>query len=347
MARQNHPTGPSQAIVKRLFAHSGNRCGFPKCRRPLVQGSVILGEICHIKAASPDGPRYDPDQTPEQRHGYDNLILLCADHHKIIDVDEEAYTGERLSRLKATHEAANIALGEDEADRGATLLIEQAISSTGQSGGITAHTVHQTFNLPNAIADFEQWEQRQALEISQRASDARRFLSPELNRTINRVLYIHGRATANFICASAENGLKPNDLKEDFIPHWPALYPNAPQVRELAVADASALIAYYDSLHSLADYVNDWWEREGQLPTNIFNSLLHQVNKSLRLALVCIKRFEIEKYFPPPYEAWGTITSRIEVSMKVEADARTHHIARFEAKNAKQVLPATQRHQRR
>ena len=119
------------------------------------------------------------------------------------------------------------------------------------------------------------------------------------------MLYIHSRAIANFVCASAEHSIKPGDRKEDFIPHWPALYPNAPQCGDLAADDAAALIAFYDSLYSLADFVNGWWEREGQLPMNIFNIILHNAHKSLELALICIGKFELERLYPPPYEFLG------------------------------------------
>ena len=98
MTRQTFPTSPSQAVIKRLFAHSGNRCAFPKCASPIVQETVVVGEICHIKAASPQGPRYDPGQTAEERHGYDNLILLCANHHTIIDDDQRLIRLSGLSR---------------------------------------------------------------------------------------------------------------------------------------------------------------------------------------------------------------------------------------------------------
>lgn len=59
-----------------------------------------------------------------------------------------------------------------------------------------------------------------------REVDARRYLASELNRTIERVLFIHQRATSNFISAAADHEIKPNDLREDFIPHMPSLYPN-------------------------------------------------------------------------------------------------------------------------
>jgi hypothetical protein len=136
-------------------------------------------------------------------------------------------------------------------------------------------------------------------ESASRHSEARRLLAPELQRTIDRVLYIHGRAVANFVSHSADTKVKSTDLKQDFIPHWPNLYPNAPQVRDLAEEDAAALIAYYDSLHALNDDVNDWWGREGQLPVNLFNTFLHRASMCLRLALICIDKFELETLIPP------------------------------------------------
>jgi hypothetical protein len=89
---KNDLTRPTDATIKRLFARSGNRCAFPKC--------PVEIEMCHIKAARPGGPRYDPLQSAAERHGYDNLILLCGTHHSVIDDDEEVYTVERLIKMK-------------------------------------------------------------------------------------------------------------------------------------------------------------------------------------------------------------------------------------------------------
>jgi hypothetical protein len=197
------------------------------------------------------------------------------------------------------------------------------------------------YNTP----EKEEWHHAEKLR---RQSEARRYLAPELNRTIDRVLYIHGRSIPNFVCASVENGIKPNDRKEDFLPYWPTLCPNAPQCHDLAADDAAALIAFYDSLHSLADFVNEWWERDGQLSVNIFNMILHHADKALAFALICVERFELERLCPPPYESWGTISLRIQRSMAVAADARKHHIARFEAKTAAaKTFPQQQRPHRR
>ena len=170
-----------------------------------------------------------------------------------------------------------------------------------------------------------------AEEKAKRQVDAQDYLAPELLRTIERALYINDRATANFICESAQNDIKTNDLQEDFRPAAPSLYPGATQVRDLAGPKAVALIRYYDSLIALDKLVEGWWERKGQLAVNIFNSILHSSEKSLRLALVCIQEFGLEERFPPEYESWGTLTSRIERSLASAADARKHHLARAEA----------------
>ena len=142
MASRRDPTGPSQPTIKRLVAHSGNRCAFPRCTAALFEGATGIGEICHIKAAKPGGPRYDAQQTPAERHGYDNLILLCAKHHTVIDDDEEAYTVERLLKMKAEHEQRAAPIDDAFADRAAQFLINQPVTSVNQSGGLTAHTIN-------------------------------------------------------------------------------------------------------------------------------------------------------------------------------------------------------------
>jgi hypothetical protein len=327
MRMSNTQNRPSIAVIKKLYAHSGNCCAFPTCDCELIDGDCVLGEICHIKASKPLGPRYDPNQTPAERHGYDNLLLLCGVHHKFIDDNPETYTVERLIRIKEEHIARSSVIPDKDAERSATLLMESSVSSVGQSGGITAHTVHQVINNHAPAAAPE--------ESLRRQSEARRLLAPELQRTIDRVLYIHGRAIANFVSHSVGTNPRPTDLKQDFIPHWPSLYPNAPQVRDLTAEDAGALIDYYDSLHSLNDEVNDWWEREGQLPVNLFNVFLHKASKCLKLALICIDKLELESLIPPPYESWGTISPRIKQSLKSEEQARNAHLAKFQAKNVR------------
>lgn len=102
MAKRD-PTGPNESTKKRLFADSGRRCAFPGCTAALFEEEALVGDICHIKAANSRGPRYDPQQTPAERRSYDNLIVLCKNHHAVIDNDAKKYTVECLQRMKAEH----------------------------------------------------------------------------------------------------------------------------------------------------------------------------------------------------------------------------------------------------
>ena len=97
---------PLASTIKRLFAVSSNNCAFPRCPLPLVDEATgkVTGRIAHIRARSPGGPRFDANQTQEERNSFENLILLCPIHHDVIDADTEAYTVERLFNIKKEHE---------------------------------------------------------------------------------------------------------------------------------------------------------------------------------------------------------------------------------------------------
>jgi tetratricopeptide (TPR) repeat protein len=92
-----------ESTIRKLFAVSGNRCAYPDCAEKLVGTGDIIGEVCHIRAASKNGPRYAPSQTEEDRNGYDNLILLCPNHHTITH-NEKLYAVETLCKWKKDHE---------------------------------------------------------------------------------------------------------------------------------------------------------------------------------------------------------------------------------------------------
>lgn len=88
-----------------LYGKSGNNCAFPDCCEPIFEDDgTLTGECCHIEAFSQGGARFNPDTTTEDKNAEDNLILLCARHHKIIDTHPQEYTTERLREMKQTHE---------------------------------------------------------------------------------------------------------------------------------------------------------------------------------------------------------------------------------------------------
>ena len=100
-----------QSTIKRLYALSGNQCAHPECQNLLVapetdqSDAAVVNHICHIYARSDSGPRNNPGLTEEERNSYDNLILLCAHHHAIVDKQPDTYTAEILKRWKQEHEA--------------------------------------------------------------------------------------------------------------------------------------------------------------------------------------------------------------------------------------------------
>ncbi|MEU1548947.1 tetratricopeptide repeat protein [Nocardia sp. NPDC005745] len=95
---------------RKLFQRCGNVCAFPDCMRKLTADAtlddplVVLGEIAHIIAESNNGPRGRSPLTKAQRNRYDNLILLCNQHHQLIDSQPDTWTTSRLREMKAAHE---------------------------------------------------------------------------------------------------------------------------------------------------------------------------------------------------------------------------------------------------
>lgn len=154
-------SGPGITDIKVLFARSGNRCAFPKCRAPMAANETLIGEVCHIRGAQPGSARYDPGQACVERHAYSNLILMCPTHHRVIDDDEESYTIERLSKLKAAHEAQSAPIPHAEATAVAEVFI-QSVGNVGQSGGLSAHTVNaSTITVQSAPSANHLTRQRQ------------------------------------------------------------------------------------------------------------------------------------------------------------------------------------------
>ena len=95
---------PLPEVLRELYLKSGNQCAFPGCNHLVInQEGVFVAQICHIEAAMPGGPRFNLNQTNEERRKFDNLLLLCHQHHKVTD-DEIKYSVERLKEIKKIHE---------------------------------------------------------------------------------------------------------------------------------------------------------------------------------------------------------------------------------------------------
>lgn len=96
---------------KMLWGRSASRCAMPDCRRELVverkmkpDPNSLVGQMAHIKGENEGAARYDASMTNKERDCYDNLILMCNVHHKVIDDQYNYYTVDRLQEMKNNHE---------------------------------------------------------------------------------------------------------------------------------------------------------------------------------------------------------------------------------------------------
>jgi hypothetical protein len=76
-----------ERVRRALYGLSLGRCYAPECDQPVIviEGGepVFVGEVAHIVAAVESGPRGKVNLS--DRDAFENLILLCGRHHKIID----------------------------------------------------------------------------------------------------------------------------------------------------------------------------------------------------------------------------------------------------------------------
>jgi hypothetical protein len=149
----------SKQTVIEIAKGVGWRCSNPDCMRPTVAANkaqddtLILADAAHICAASPDGPRYDPTQTPAERQAKENGIWLCKVCARLVDLDATEYAVDVLRKWK--HDAQKRALYElltprfpipsQEATR-----IEALIGEANKAGASVPFS--QTFTLAHAAA---------------------------------------------------------------------------------------------------------------------------------------------------------------------------------------------------
>jgi len=92
-----------------LWTRAGGRCQYQDCNRKLLgdfsRGSSSKAYVVHIVAANPEGPRGDPRRSSDLACRVDNLILLCAEHQKLVERDAvEEHPEGRLAEMKRCQE---------------------------------------------------------------------------------------------------------------------------------------------------------------------------------------------------------------------------------------------------
>ena len=102
---------PSSLTLRMLCANAAGRCQFEGCNKPVFVDGLTLKEfnmsnVAHVVAADPNGPRGDAVRSHLLSDKLENLMLMCADHHKLVDDHEEEYPEDRLLQMKTRHEQA-------------------------------------------------------------------------------------------------------------------------------------------------------------------------------------------------------------------------------------------------
>jgi hypothetical protein len=124
--RDNFPPKIRRAVALR----ASYRCSFTGCGKPTVGPSdesstavALIGVAAHICAAAPGGKRHAALMSAVERSSIENAIWLCADHARLIDCDDRAFTVAALQEMKRDHEK-----------RCASELRAQSSSSTPDAG---------------------------------------------------------------------------------------------------------------------------------------------------------------------------------------------------------------------
>ena len=100
-------TSIDEKVCMKLWAVSGGRCEI--CNRLLYQDLVLgfdgnFGEMAHIHAVSEGGPRHKIGMSKEEKNNIENLMLLCEEHHHLIDTNPQDFGEGLLIQKKASHE---------------------------------------------------------------------------------------------------------------------------------------------------------------------------------------------------------------------------------------------------
>ena len=102
---------PTHTTLNMLFAKAAGCCQFEGCNKSVLFDEITLREynksnVAHIVASSPGGARGDETRSHQLSGELSNLMLMCPEHHKLIDDFEDDYPEELLLEMKRKHEDA-------------------------------------------------------------------------------------------------------------------------------------------------------------------------------------------------------------------------------------------------
>ena len=96
----------TEAVKLLLAKRVGTLCANPRCSAPTYgpnqdpMKTISEGVAAHITAASPGGPRHDPQISSTQRKSPENGVWLCQNCAKLVDNDPKRYSVSILQQWK-------------------------------------------------------------------------------------------------------------------------------------------------------------------------------------------------------------------------------------------------------
>lgn len=152
-----------------LRKQSGYRCSNPSCRVHLLharlphQTPANIGDVAHIYAASPGGPRFNPSLDENDIRHHDNGIYLCKTCHVIVDSCENLYPDQLLFNWKNKAHELNTPSGIsswDFAGHGRTLIddcnaVAELITDLSPHTSVIYNFLNGCKNYPNKIITHE------------------------------------------------------------------------------------------------------------------------------------------------------------------------------------------------
>jgi hypothetical protein len=169
---------PKPEVLRELYLLSGNNCAMPNCDGLIIDSSgVVLGHICHIEAAMPDGARFNNNMTNEQRRAGTNLVLMCGGHHAQIDSKqyEKEYDLERVRKIKRDHEAHFRGIGDSLRQSFRSIYSDETDRLNPTGSGLCKRLEHV---LPDCIVDDDDAKTR-ALQLVQYVERLRKVPEPD------------------------------------------------------------------------------------------------------------------------------------------------------------------------
>lgn len=107
MACSRGKAHPNAATKLKLFTDSAGFCQNPNCNVLIFpegyENYPHIAEMAHIFAATDGGARTNRELTKEERGAYENIILLCANCHTLVDKTPDRHSAQMMSSWKLQH----------------------------------------------------------------------------------------------------------------------------------------------------------------------------------------------------------------------------------------------------